>query len=145
MIIIKEHFFYLYLISHFKRLKMIQPGTQMFVSDNSGARKVECIRILGRTGRSPGSVGDIAVVSVKELRKKGNIKVKKKEVCLALILRVSKSKSRIDGRQLFFDKNTCVLLNLKRALYGTRIFGPIMKEFRAQSQFKLLALSSSHF
>ena len=128
MIIIKEHFFYLYLISHFKRLKMIQPGTQMFVSDNSGARKVECIRIL-----------------VKELRKKGNIKVKKKEVCLALILRVSKSKSRIDGRQLFFDKNTCVLLNLKRALYGTRIFGPIMKEFRAQSQFKLLALSSSHF
>ena len=79
MIIIKEHFFYLYLISHFKRLKMIQPGTQMFVSDNSGARKVECIRILGRTGRSPGSVGDIAVVSVKELRKKGNTKVKKKK------------------------------------------------------------------
>ena len=57
---------------------MIQPGTRMTVSDNSGARQVECIRILGRTGRSTGSVGDIAVVSVKVLRKKGNIKVKKK-------------------------------------------------------------------
>lgn len=124
---------------------MVQPGTQMFVSDNSGARKVECIRILGRTGRSAGSVGDIAVVSVKELRKKGNIKVKKKEVCLALILRVNKKKVGIDGRQLVFDKNTCVLLNSKRVLYGTRIFGPILKEFRAKKQFKLLALSSSHF
>jgi len=117
----------------------------MLVSDNSGARRVECIRILGRTGRSPGSVGDIAVVSVKELRKKGNIKVKKKEVCLALILRVSKKKVRTDGRQIVFNNNTCVLLNLKRSLYGTRIFGPIVKEFRTQNQFKLLALSSSHF
>jgi len=72
---------------------MIQPGTRMTVSDNSGARQVECIRILGRTGRSTGSVGDIAVVSVKVLRKKGNIKVKKKEICLALILRVNKKKN----------------------------------------------------
>jgi large subunit ribosomal protein L14 len=124
---------------------MIQPGTQMIVSDNSGARRVECIRILGRTGRSVGSVGDIAVVSVKELRKKGNIKVKKKEVCLALILRVSKKKVRLDGRQVIFNKNTCILMNSKRALYGTRVFGPILKEFRSRSQFKLLSLSSSHF
>jgi large subunit ribosomal protein L14 len=58
---------------------MIQPGTQMLVADNSGARIVECIRVLGRTGRSPASVGDISVVSVKELRKKGNIKKKKKK------------------------------------------------------------------
>ena len=124
---------------------MIQPGTQMIVSDNSGARRVECIRILGRTGRSVGSVGDIAVVSVKELRKKGNIKVKKKEVCLALILRVSKKKVRLDGRQVIFNKNTCILMNSNKALYGTRVFGPILKEFRSRSQFKLLSLSSSHF
>jgi len=124
---------------------MIQPGTQMIVSDNSGARRVECIRILGRTGRSVGSVGDIAVVSVKELRKKGNIKVKKKEVCLALILRVSKKKVRLDGRQVIFNKNTCILMNSKKALYGTRVFGPILKEFRSRNQFKLLSLSSSHF
>ena len=117
----------------------------MIVSDNSGARRVECIRILGRTGRSVGSVGDIAVVSVKELRKKGNIKVKKKEVCLALILRVSKKKVRLDGRQVIFNKNTCILMNSKKALYGTRVFGPILKEFRSRSQFKLLSLSSSHF
>ncbi len=121
---------------------MIQPGTRMTVSDNSGARQVECIRILGRTGRSTGSVGDIAVVSVKVLRKKGNIKVKKKEICLALILRVNKKKTRLDGRQVVFEKNTCVLLTLKRTLYGTRIFGPIMKEFRKHN-LKLLSLSSS--
>jgi len=124
---------------------MIQPGTKMSVADNSGARIVECIRILGRTGRSPGSVGDVAVVSVKELRRKGNIKVKKKEVCLAIILRVAKNKSRLDGRNLLFSKNMCVLLNRKRVPYGTRVFGPVLKEFRLQSNFKLLSVSSSHF
>jgi large subunit ribosomal protein L14 len=123
---------------------MIQPGTRMFVSDNSGARIVECIRILGMTGRSSGTVGDIAVVSVKELRKKGNIKVKKKEVCLGLILRVSKKKRRIDGRGLLYVKNSCILLNRKKVPYGTRVFGPIAKEFRLQKNFKLLSISSSH-
>ena len=124
---------------------MIQPGTKMLVSDNSGARIVECIRVLGRTGRTVGSVGDIAVVSVKELRKKGNIKVKKKEVCLALILRVATKKTRVDGRGLLFTKNTCILLNRKKTPYGTRVFGPILKEFRTQRNFKLLSISSSHF
>jgi len=124
---------------------MIQPGTKMFVSDNSGARLVECIRILGRTGRVPGSVGDISVVSVKELRKKGNIKVKKKEVCLALILRASNKKTRTDGRNFLFNKNTCILLNRKKVPYGTRVFGPIIKEFRKQTNLKLLSISSSHF
>jgi len=124
---------------------MIQPGTQMFVSDNSGARIVECIRVLGSTGRTTASVGGIAVVSVKELRKKGNIKVKKKEVCLALILRVAKEKSRLDGRQLSFNKNACMLLNRKKVPYGTRVFGPVLKEFRKQTSFKLLSIASSHF
>jgi large subunit ribosomal protein L14 len=117
----------------------------MFVSDNSGARIVECIRVLGSTGRTTASVGGIAVVSVKELRKKGNIKVKKKEVCLALILRVAKEKSRVDGRQLSFNKNACMLLNRKKVPYGTRVFGPVLKEFRKQTSFKLLSIASSHF
>jgi large subunit ribosomal protein L14 len=124
---------------------MIQPGTQMLVADNSGARIVECIRVLGRTGRSPASVGDISVVSVKELRKKGNIKVKKKEVCLALVLRVAKEKKRIDGRHLSFNNNACMLLNRKKVPFGTRVFGPVLKEFRKQTSFKLLSIASSHF
>jgi large subunit ribosomal protein L14 len=124
---------------------MIQPGTKMIVSDNSGAKIVECIRILGASGRSSGTVGDYSVVSVKELRKKGNIKVKKKEVCLALILRVSRKKNRLDGRQVSFNRNTCMLLNRKRIPYGTRVFGPVLKEFRKYKSIKLLSVSSSHF
>ena len=82
---------------------------------------------------------------VKELRKKGNIKVKKKEVCLALILRVSKKNNRVDGRQVVFSRNTCMLLNRKSVPYGTRVFGPVLKEFRKQKKIKLLMVSSSHF
>ena len=124
---------------------MIQPGTKLNVSDNSGAKIVECIRILGKSGRSPGRRGELAVVSVKELRKKGNIKVKKKEVCLALILRVSKTQRRVDGRNVIFNGNSCILLNKKEVPYGTRVFGPVLKEFRNQKKVKLLAISSSHF
>jgi large subunit ribosomal protein L14 len=124
---------------------MIQPGTKLYVSDNSGAKIVECIRILSKSGRSPGHRGDFAVVSVKELRKKGNIKVKKKEVCLALILRVAKTQHRFDGRHVVFNNNACILLNRKKVPYGTRVFGPILKEFRKQKKVKLLSISSSHF
>ena len=124
---------------------MIQPGTKMYVSDNSGAKIVECIRVLGKSGRAIGQRGDLSVVSVKELRKKGKIKVKKKEVCLALILRVSKKNNRVDGRQVVFSRNTCMLLNRKSVPYGTRVFGPVLKEFRKQKKIKLLMVSSSHF
>lgn len=124
---------------------MIFPGTNLLVSDNSGGQKVQCIRVLGCTGYSPGSVGDTIVVSVKELRKKGNIKIKRKEVCLALITSIKTNKKRRDGRAYKFSRNTCVLLNYKKSLYGTRIFGPILKEFKNYKQHKLLSVASSHF
>jgi large subunit ribosomal protein L14 len=124
---------------------MISPGSKLLVSDNSGARVARCIRVLGRSGRSPGTAGDLIVVSVIGLRKKGNIKVKKKEVCLALILCVKKKKKRADGRQVIFKNSSCILLNYKHVLYGTRIFGPVLKEFKKQNKYKLLSISSSHY
>jgi large subunit ribosomal protein L14 len=124
---------------------MIFPGTNLLVSDNSGGQVVRCLRVLGRTGYSAGTVGDLIVVSVKELRKRGNIKVKRKEVCLGLITTVKKVRSRSDGRFFQCSKNTCILLNYKKTAYGTRIFGPLLKEFKKQKQYKLLSLSSSFF
>lgn len=93
---------------------MIFPGTKLIVSDNSGGQVVQCLRVLGRTGYSPGSLGDLIVVSVKELRKKGNIKIKRKEVCLALITSVKKKKKRNDGRGYTLSRNTCILVNYKK-------------------------------
>jgi large subunit ribosomal protein L14 len=124
---------------------MIYPGTKLYVSDNSGASIVKCIRVLGRSGNSHASVGDFIVVAVNLLKKKGNLRVKKKEVCLAIVLSVNKGKARFDGRSFFFKKNTCVLLNYKKTMYGTRLFGPIMKEFRPFIKYKLLSITSQHF
>jgi large subunit ribosomal protein L14 len=124
---------------------MIYPGTKLYVSDNSGASIVKCIRVLGRSGNSHASIGDFIVVAVNLLKKRGNLKVKKKEVCLAIVLGVNKPKKRFDGRSFILKKNTCVLLNYKKVMYGTRLFGPIMKEFKTYTKHKLLSVTSQHF
>lgn len=123
---------------------MIQPGTKLYVQDNSGARIVECIRVLKKLGRNTASFGDLAVVSVKVLRKKGRIKVKKKEVCIALILKSSKSNFRKNGMSLKFSSNTCILLNKQFKNHGTRIFGTVRKELRDMNHVKLLSISSNY-
>jgi len=123
---------------------MIQPGSKLSVQDNSGGRLVECIRVLKKSGRKPGTFGDYIVVSVKKLRKKGRIKVTKKEVCIALIVNSSKSNSRFNGIQLKISLNSCVLLNRQFKNLGTRVFGTVRKELRGLNNLKLLLLSSKY-
>tara|TARA_B100000787_G_scaffold12220_1_gene9010 strand:- start:689 stop:1063 length:375 start_codon:yes stop_codon:yes gene_type:complete len=123
---------------------MIQSGTKLVVQDNSGGRIVECIRVLNKKGRNTGSSGDFIVVSVKSLRKKGRIKIKKKEVCLALVIKLRSPFSRSSGVELKTSSNSCILLNRQFKCYGTRVFGTVYKEFRDKNQFKLLTLSSSY-
>lgn len=124
---------------------MIQVGTRLNVSDNSGAKKVECIKVLGKHSQSPGFLGDLVIVSVKQLRSKGNLKVKRKDVCLGLVFRVKYKTSRLDGRLFNFFDNTVILLNKNFKPYGTRFFGPIAKELRKQKKFKILSLGSNYF
>lgn len=120
---------------------MIQPGTLLQVSDNSGARFVECIKIVGKTGRSVGSIGDFAIVSVKKLRKKGNIKVNKKEICLAYIVQVKRNITRGQNNAFYFGKNTCILLSRKKKFIGNRISGILPKELKQKKFMKILTLS----
>ena len=120
---------------------MIQPGTLLQVSDNSGARFVECIKILGKTGRNTGTLGDFAIVSVKKLRKKGNIKVKKKEIWLAFITQVKRNVKRNQNNNFYFGKNTCILLSRNKKFIGNRIFGILPKELKQKKFIKILALS----
>jgi|694.fasta_scaffold01899_12 large subunit ribosomal protein L14 len=124
---------------------MIQVGSKLNVSDNSGAKRVQCIKILGKHSKSPGFLGDFIVVSVKQLRSKGNVKVKKKEVCLGLVFRMKFKKLRLDGRMFNFFDNTVILFSRSFKLYGTRFFGPIAKELRKQKKFKILSLGSNYF
>ncbi len=123
---------------------MIQPGSKLHIQDNSGARIVECIRVLKKAGRNAGYFGDFAVVSVKSLRKKGRIKVKKKELCIALILKTSKENFRRDGMSLKFSNNTCILLSKDFKSHGTRIFGSVREELRSSNFVKLLSISSNY-
>lgn len=124
---------------------MLQVGSKLNISDNSGAKKVECIKVLGKHSKSPAFLGDLVVVSVKKLRSRGNLKVKKKEVCLALIFRSRYKTSRIDGRFFNFFDNTAILLNRNFKPYGTRFFGPITKELRKQKKLKISSLGSNFF
>lgn len=124
---------------------MLQVGTKLNISDNSGAKKVECIKILGRHSFSPGTLGDLIVVSVKRLRSKGNLRVKRKDVCFGLIFRIKYRTSRVDGRSFNFFNNSVILLNKNLKPYGTRFFGPVVKELRKQKKLKLSFLGSNHF
>ena len=118
---------------------MIQVQTVLSVADNSGARKVMCIKVLGGSRRRYASVGDVIVVSVKEAIP--NAKVKKGDVSKAVIVRTHKEVSRDDGSYIRFDDNSAVLLDNQNEPVGTRIFGPVARELRAKRFLKIISLA----
>lgn len=118
---------------------MIQMRTVLDVADNSGARKVQCIRVLGGTRRRYASVGDIIVVSVKEAIP--NAKVKKGDVMRAVVVRTAKEIGRPDGSYIRFDSNSAVLIDNQKEPIGTRIFGPVARELRAKRFMKIISLA----
>jgi large subunit ribosomal protein L14 len=118
---------------------MIQNQTQLEVADNSGAKRLFCIRVLGGTRRRYARVGDIVVVSVKEAIP--NAKVKKGDVVRAVVVRTKKEISRSDGSYIKFDDNSAVLINQQREPIGTRIFGPVARELRGKNFMKIISLA----
>ena len=118
---------------------MIQAETRLSVADNSGAKEVYCIKVLGGSRRRYASIGDIIVVSVKEAIP--NSKVKKGEVLKAVVVRTKKEIRRPDGSYIRFDDNSAVLINQNREPIGTRIFGPVARELRAQRFMKIISLA----
>lgn len=118
---------------------MIYTQTQLEVADNSGARRVECIKVLGGSKRKNATIGDVIVVSIKDAIPKG--KVKKGEVHRAVIVRVSKDYKRPDGSVIRFDRNAAVLINKQNEPIGTRIFGPVTRELRAKQFMKIVSLA----
>ena len=117
---------------------MIQTESRLVVADNSGAREVLCIRVLGGTGRRYALVGDIIVVTVKNAIPSSD--VKKGTVSKAVVVRTKKEIRRADGSYIRFDDNACVLLNASGELRGTRIFGPVARELRA-TNMKIVSLA----
>ena len=118
---------------------MIQMQTNLSVADNSGARRVQCIKVLGGSKRKTASIGDIIVVSVKEAIPRG--RVKKGDVMQAVIVRTSKDIQRPDGSAIRFDDNAAVLVNKSGEPVGTRIFGPVTRELRAKNFMKIISLA----
>lgn len=118
---------------------MIQTTTCLDVADNSGAKKLMCIKVLGGSKRRYASVGDIVKVSVKEAIPGG--KVKKGDVLEAVIVRTAKEIPRPDGSIIRFDKNSAVLINAAKEPIGTRIFGPVARELRARRFMKIISLA----
>ncbi len=118
---------------------MIQMRTVLDVADNSGARKVQCIKVLGGSKRKYASLGDVIVVSVKEAIP--NAKVKKGEVMKAVVVRTAKEIGRPDGSYIKFDNNSAVLIDNQREPIGTRIFGPVARELRAKKFMKIISLA----
>jgi large subunit ribosomal protein L14 len=118
---------------------MIQMQTVLNVADNSGAKKVACIKVLGGSKRRYAGVGDVIVVSVKEAIP--NSKVKKGDVMKAVIVRTAKETRRPDGSFLKFDDNSAVLINNQMEPVGTRIFGPVARELRAKQFMKIVSLA----
>jgi large subunit ribosomal protein L14 len=118
---------------------MIQQESVLQVADNSGARKVACIRVLGGSGRRYASVGDVIVVSVKDAVP--NARVKKGEVRRAVVVRTRKEVGRPDGSYIRFDDNAAVLIDAQREPVGTRIFGPVARELRAKRFMKIISLA----
>jgi large subunit ribosomal protein L14 len=118
---------------------MIQMQTVLDVADNSGARRVMCIKVLGGTRRRYAGIGDVIKVSVKEAIPRG--KVKKGEVLNAVIVRTKKGVRRADGSSIRFDENAVVLLNAQLQPIGTRVFGPITRELRGDNFMKIISLA----
>ncbi len=118
---------------------MIQMRTTLDVADNSGARRVQCIKVLGGSKRKYASIGDIIVVSVKEAIP--NAKVKKGDVMKAVVVRTAKELARPDGTYIRFDNNSAVLIDNQKEPIGTRIFGPVARELRAKKFMKIISLA----
>jgi len=118
---------------------MIQQETNLEVADNSGARRVQCIKVLGGSKRRYAAVGDIIVVSVKEAIPRG--RVKKGSVMKAIVVRTAKDIRRPDGSTIRFDRNAAVLINAQGEPVGTRIFGPVPRELRAKNHMKIISLA----
>jgi large subunit ribosomal protein L14 len=118
---------------------VIQQTSVLDVADNSGAKKVYCIKVLGGTRRRYASIGDVIIVSVREAIP--NSKVKKGEVARAVIVRTQKELARSDGSSIRFDGNSAVLINKENDPIGTRIFGPVARELRAKRFMKIISLA----
>jgi large subunit ribosomal protein L14 len=118
---------------------MIQMQTRLDVADNSGARKVQCIKVLGGSKRKTAGVGDTIVVSVKEAIPRG--RVKKGNIHRAVIVRTAKEIRRADGTTIRFDRNAAVLINNQGEPIGTRIFGPVTRELRQKGYMKIISLA----
>jgi large subunit ribosomal protein L14 len=118
---------------------MVQMQTTLDVADNSGAKKIMCIKVLGGSKRKYASIGDIIVVSIKEAIP--GAKVKKGEVAKAVIVRTAKEVARADGSYIRFDSNSAVLINKDNEPIGTRIFGPVARELRAKKFMKIISLA----
>ena len=118
---------------------MIQQESRLKVADNSGAREVLCIRVLGGSGRRYASVGDVIVATVKDATPGGG--VKKGEVVKAVIVRTKKENRRPDGTYIRFDENACVIINDQQQPRGTRIFGPVARELRDKKFMRIVSLA----
>ena len=118
---------------------MIQMQSTLYVADNSGAKKIQCIKVLGGSKRRFASIGDVIVITVKDAIPRG--KVKKGEIHKAVIVRTAKEISRSDGSSIRFDKNSAVLINNTGEPLGTRIFGPVTIEMRSKKYRKIISLA----
>ena len=118
---------------------MIQMQSKLFVADNSGARKIQCIKVLGGSKRKSASIGDIIVVSIKDAIPRA--KVKKGDVYKAVIVRTAKDFQRNDGTSIRFDKNAAVILDKQEEPIATRIFGPVTRELRTKKFMKIISLA----
>jgi large subunit ribosomal protein L14 len=118
---------------------MIQMRSILEVADNSGAKRVQCIKVLGGSRRRYAELGDVIVVSIKEALP--GTKVKKGEVAQAVVVRIRHQTSRADGSYIRFDENSAVLINKEREPIGTRIFGPVARELRAKKFMKIISLA----
>jgi len=118
---------------------MIQVQTELTVADNTGARRVECIKVLGGSKRRFASIGDIIIVSIKDAIPRG--KIKKGEVLKAVVVRTKKDYKRKDGTTIRFDKNAAVMLDKQEEPIATRIFGPVTRELRTKKFMKIISLA----
>ena len=118
---------------------MIQPQTRLKVADNSGAKEIMCLKVLGGSFRKTGNIGDVIIASVKSAAPGGV--VKKKDVVRAVIVRSSKGVNRPDGSYIRFDDNAAVIINDQKQPRGTRIFGPVARELRERDYMKIVSLA----
>jgi large subunit ribosomal protein L14 len=120
---------------------MIQMRTVLEVADNSGAKRVQCIKVLGGSRRRYATIGDVIVVAIKEANSGPGVKVKKGDTARAVVVRTAREQARADGSYIKFDENSAVLLNKENEPIGTRIFGPVARELRGKKFMKIISLA----